>query len=446
MNDILVFSQQVPDTTFLRATKPNTKSINKKSGYALPLLLSSEVVPVIFDRYIKNADYARISPSNVFYNLNPAHWTWDDDGFQTNQAAHPYHGSIFFNCFRSNNYSFWQSAPAVCAGSYLWETFAENQAPAPNDFINTSFGGIVLGEVAHRISGRFLENKTGNIGYKIKAALSFCLNPADGFSRLINKKQYSITNTGKTDSTKMQAEFDVGIRKFNINRTNPFKEKNYRLYSRLRLDYGTRGKNLKEPFGNFSLVAEIGSDDSSFMNVVSVYGSLTGWELFSSKTTSFVTISANYDYYRNQSFFYSGQSIKANIFTSSKMYRKVRLNNSLGAGVVLLAAVPNVHAFKGRDYDYGPGISIDGSSKLFIGEKLSVGINYRGGWMRTVSGNSSSYFVHALTQDIDIKIFRALSISCQTGYFNLHGIFKNFLAMDKIYPYIRIAFRYAVCL
>lgn len=439
----LLFSQQMPADSFLKSIKTSTttNAIHKRRNCAVPLLLSSEVLPVIFDRYIKNADYARISLNNIAYNLNPTHWTWDGDGFQTNQAAHPYHGSIFFNCFRSNNYSFWQSASAVCAGSYLWETFAENQAPAPNDFINTSFGGIVLGEVTHRLSRKLQKNNGRVFNRKAGTLLSFCLNPADAFTRMLNGS--SNNQIDDIDSSKMRIELDLGIRKFNTISSNPFREKNYRFYSRLRLNYGMPGEKLNQPFSNFYVVAEIGADDSSFLNVVRVYGTLKGWRFFSDRKDNLITLSANYDYYRNQSFFYSGQSIKATVFTAPVSNKRYRFSTILGAGVVLLAAVPNWNNYKGRDYDYGPGISFDGGVKLSVIDRVCFEINYRGGWMKTVSGNSSNYFLHAFTQDIDARILKNTYLTWQTGYFNLHGNFKESASNDKKYPYIRLSLRYA---
>jgi len=81
----------------------------------------------------------------------------------TNQFAHPSHGSVFFYAFRYNGYSFWQSVPAVFAGSYVWETAGEVQAPSINDFINTGFGGVVMGEMTHRFAGKLIDNESRGI-------------------------------------------------------------------------------------------------------------------------------------------------------------------------------------------------------------------------------------------------------------------------------------------
>ncbi|SDG42104.1 DUF3943 domain-containing protein [Mucilaginibacter sp. P25] len=94
------------------------------------------------------------------HNLQPSSWTWDNGAFGTNQFAHPYHGSLYFSAFRANGYTFWQSVPPTLIGSYIWEAAAEKQYPSPNDFINTCFGGIALGEMTYRLSNQIVNNHT----------------------------------------------------------------------------------------------------------------------------------------------------------------------------------------------------------------------------------------------------------------------------------------------
>src|SRR3569833_3006343 len=96
-----------------------------------------ETVSWVLDHYVSRESWANISFKSMGHNFKPSSWAWDNDEFQTNQIGHPFHGSIFFNSFRSNGYNFWQSVPASFAGSYVWETLGETQAPSINDFINT---------------------------------------------------------------------------------------------------------------------------------------------------------------------------------------------------------------------------------------------------------------------------------------------------------------------
>jgi len=277
----------------------------KRFGRAAMQFGLVQLIPFTFDRYITHADYAYISFKTAGHNLKPSSWTWDNDEFQTNQFGHPYHGSLFFSSFRANGYSFWQSVPAVVAGSYLWETFAENQEPSPNDFINTTFGGIVLGEMTYRLSNRIVNNRTYGFKRQASEVLGFIVNPMNGLTRIMDGKWGKVS--GKPvdqDSSKVTAELDLGIRRYNNENGSDLKRSKFGWYGRVKLLYGNAYENYRVPFSNMYINAEFGKDDSSFVNTINVYGSLAGWRIRSGEQKRHLAVlSANYDYIRNRAFF-----------------------------------------------------------------------------------------------------------------------------------------------
>jgi hypothetical protein len=84
---------------------------------------------------------------------------WDDNAFINNQFAHPYHGNLYYNAARSAGYNDWEAAPFPIAGSLMWEYIGEVCRPVLNDWINTSLGGIALGEMTYRASSLILDNQ-----------------------------------------------------------------------------------------------------------------------------------------------------------------------------------------------------------------------------------------------------------------------------------------------
>ena len=92
---------------------------------------------------------ARITPETWWANMEHG-WVWDLDDFVVNQVGHPYQGSNYFNTGRANGLSFYESAAVTAFGSSTWEYFGETNKPSLNDFINTTLGGIALGEMFHR--------------------------------------------------------------------------------------------------------------------------------------------------------------------------------------------------------------------------------------------------------------------------------------------------------
>jgi len=435
------------DTTRKARRQHNRASFaHKNFGRASLELGMMEILPWTWDRYLKHADYAKISFKTIGQHLSPSSWAFDDDNFQTNQFGHPYHGSYFFNTFRTNGYSFWQSAPAVAVGSYIWETAAENQAPAPNDFVNTTFGGIVLGEMTYRLSNRIINNRIRGFKRQVNEVIALLIDPVNGLNRIIDGKWGKVMNNAPDyDSTKVSAEFDLGLRQFNGN-GSLFKGNHYGWYGHIKLQYGSPYINFKKPFTNISINTEFGKDDSSKVNAVSVYGSLTGWKIYTERVKNLAILSANYDYIRNEAFFYGAQSVKMNLYTEDTVSRAIKLTSALGAGPVLLAAVPDAYMRGNRNYDYGAGFAFNAGGGIAIINRVFFNVNYRGGWMHTINGNPSHYFLQAYTNELAVRVVKRLLIGAEAGKFNLHGEFEKYADIDKTYPYIRISARYTTSL
>ena len=418
----------------------------KRPSRARLEFIGAELAPWLLDNYVRGTNYTKISWKSTAHNLNPGNWEWDNDNFQTNQFGHPYHGSLFFSAYRTNGYSFWQSVPASVVGSYLWETFAENQAPAPNDFINTSFGGIVLGEMTYRLSSRIVNNNSRGFKRQASEVLGMIINPMNGLNRIFDGKwgRHSYEPADR-DSLKITAEFDLGIRKFGVLNSNPLHDGHFGWYGRARLIYGSPYEDYRKPFSNINILAEIGKDDSTVVNTLSAYGSLAGWPIRSTgKFQHLAILSANYDYIHNAAFFYGGQSVKINLYSKIELVNKVKINTALNAGAILLAAIPSQYLFKGRNYDYGPGLSAGGSGGLNLGDKFFYSFNYRGGYIKTVNGNSSHYFLHTITNEVSYRFLDDLSLAAESGYFFLNGSYKTHPNDSKKYPYLRFSVRYAL--
>jgi hypothetical protein len=84
-------------------------------------------------------------------------WVFDPNGFDTNQFAHPYQGSLYMTAARSLGVSFWWSSLYTGLGSFLWETAGEVHPPSVNDQITTTVAGILFGEALYRLSSRILD-------------------------------------------------------------------------------------------------------------------------------------------------------------------------------------------------------------------------------------------------------------------------------------------------
>ena len=104
-----------------------------------------------FANLIRGQVTAHITPKTWWANMEQG-WVWDLDDFAVNQVGHPYQGNNYFNTGRANGLSFYESAAVTAFGSATWEYFGETNHASLNDLINTTLGGIALGEMFHRMA------------------------------------------------------------------------------------------------------------------------------------------------------------------------------------------------------------------------------------------------------------------------------------------------------
>lgn len=190
--------------TWLRAWDEKRQSfVASDSTLALPVKkrywqAAAEVTDInvsvqLFDRYALNSDFAQTTLRSLKRNFTDG-MVWDNDFFITNMFAHPYHGNLYYNAARTNGLSFWESAPYALGGSLMWEFLGETEPPAINDIIATSMGGMAIGEMTHRLSQTFLDDRTRGFRRFIREAGAAIVNPIQGLHRIISGDAWHVRN------------------------------------------------------------------------------------------------------------------------------------------------------------------------------------------------------------------------------------------------------------
>src|SRR4029450_2851454 len=98
---------------------------------------------------IRGPDTAKVTPETWGTNMKRG-WEGELDGFAGNQIGHPCQGNNYCTTGRANGLNYWESAAMTAFGSGTWEYFGETNQASLNDFINTTLGGIALGEMFNR--------------------------------------------------------------------------------------------------------------------------------------------------------------------------------------------------------------------------------------------------------------------------------------------------------
>ena len=140
------------------------KKYNPKKPLWIPLteVVGYNVFIWGFNRYIADQPHARISWETVKDNFNTG-WHWDADDLATNMFGHPFGGGIMFNFARTSGYNYLASLGVTAFGSWQWEFFMENEPPAWNDWVMTTFGGAMYGEMFYRFANLIIdESKSGS--------------------------------------------------------------------------------------------------------------------------------------------------------------------------------------------------------------------------------------------------------------------------------------------
>lgn len=180
--------------------RPDGPSADWDSVPQRPWIAAAEATGInafvhLFDRYALAADYAQTTLHSWRRNITNG-FVWDNDVFSTNLFAHPYHGNLYFNSARSNGLSFWQSAPYALGGSLMWEMLGEREPPAINDLVATTVGGICIGEIAHRISDLFIDERLTGFSRFLREAATTIVDPMKGLNRIVSGRAWHVTASG----------------------------------------------------------------------------------------------------------------------------------------------------------------------------------------------------------------------------------------------------------
>ncbi len=235
-----------------------------------------------FDRYVLNADFARISGKTISHNFRNG-FVWDNDQFSTNLFAHPYHGGLYFNAARTNGLNFWQSVPYSFGGSLMWEIVCEKEPPAMNDFIATSVGGVSIGEVTHRLSALVLDDSKRGWPRFWREFLGTLICPVRGLNRLVSGEAWRISRNARPyhDHSQLPVDFSIAAGYRYLADNNSLFRGEVNPYLNLSLVYGQPFcDRTNKPYDYFTADISFGlSSNQPLINRVNLLGRLWGTPL-----------------------------------------------------------------------------------------------------------------------------------------------------------------------
>jgi hypothetical protein len=389
----------------------------------------------VFDRITRGdeTDEFNTNPETWWANVK-AGFEWDDNNFNTNQFAHPYHGSTYFNAGRSNGLDFWESGQLAALGSLQWEYMGETNRPAFNDFINTTVGGIALGEMFRRVAILIRDNEATGKGRVWREIGAAPLDVVGGFNRVVRGEAWRVApNPPDRRPNTLGLRIDAGVRLFDEG-SGPDDETTTTAFGELRFDYGDMlDPAARQPYDAFRFIVQANTSDSAVVNRFQGEGLLWGAPLDpSGKANHRFVINQRFDYVTNPAYQVGGQSVEGRLISRFGISDDLGLRTTVGVIATLLGAVNS--EFVGltqRTYDYGPGGGLDfGAVLRRRGEDL-VSLGWVGWWVETVAGDDGSHFVEAALLDARWPIGRTFGLGASASYFRRDSWYPGDVAVHQ---------------
>jgi len=378
-------------------------------------LLGMEVVSWGFNRYVADQAYALISWETLRNNLQ-AGFAFDNDKFTTNQLGHSIGGSFYFNASRSNGFTFWESTLFTAAGSAIWEIAAETQGPSLNDLVNTTFGGMVSGETAYRLSQMFLDDRARGGERVLRETAAALLNPTQFVTRLATGELWA-ARAERGDvilPSQFVAELDGGWRHFvSGRRANPDQ-----ALVTLAMRYGDPfERSVSRPFDSFEASLDVSAPSSAWLTRVEIRGLLGGWDLDpgSAGGRHVLGFFMDFDYTNNDARLFSSQSFRFGLLSMRPLGKGLDLRAEILGGAAPLVALQNDHpdasnGLVGRTYDYGPGAAVFTAIRLRRRELDLLTLTYSLFWTHTSDGVARNSSIQSFRAETRIPVTGPLSL------------------------------------
>lgn len=240
-----------------------------------------------FDRFVMNEDFAEVNMHTIHKNFQHG-FVWDNDQFSTNLFAHPYHGNLYYNAARSNGLSFWESAPYALGGSLMWEFCGEIEPPAINDLMATTFGGICIGEITHRVTDVILSDRIRGFRRFLREFAATAICPMRGFNRIVRGEAWRVDPNAEPyhDRSRFPVDFSITAGARYLADDGSMFRGEWNPYIGMSLEYGDAfNRRENKPFDFFTADVKLGlSANQPLINALHLMGRIWSAPIFSERS------------------------------------------------------------------------------------------------------------------------------------------------------------------
>jgi Domain of unknown function (DUF3943) len=387
---------------------------------------------------IRGQDTAHITPKTWWTNMKRG-WEWDLDEFAVNQIGHPYQGNNYFTAGRANGLDFWESAALTAFGSGTWEYFGETNQASLNDFINTTLGGIALGEMFHRTAWLVRNTQLSGKPRLMKEIAATAIDPITGVNRFISGDSSRISEkpADMVPST-LGAMAAAGV----IWRGSNTDEVDSVTGAFIEMDalYGDveAVARSRTPYDAFAVRLTFGG--GSALSEARVRGRLIGQPY--RHGTLQLTVAQGYQYNANPAYRFGAESVDARLGGTKNLTDRTSVWANAWGGVTILGAVdsiplegkveevPDPEAGQGvstgpRYYDYGPGTNFGGYLNFKRGPRTFLTFGYEAHHLHVLDGVRANHLLQRARADLLLPLRGQFGIGVTGEYFDRRTYYQQ---------------------
>jgi hypothetical protein len=408
------------------------------------------IINVIYNigNQARGEETAKISFKSWWNNMKYG-FEWDDNPFVTNQFGHPYQGSNYFTAGRANGLSYWESAALTAFGSASWEYFGENNYASFNDIVNTTLGGIALGEAFHRAAWMIRDTHATGKSRLWQEIFATVVDPMGGANRFISGDSHRVSDKPATFAPASSSAVASLGALWQGNNDNAFSE-SPSAFLEMDVVYGTplegRGRT---PFEAFTVNLRMGGGQG--LSDVRVRGRLFGQPLNDGKLH--LALAHSFDYVANKAYKFGRQGFDMVLSKRIGAREGTSVVVFGGGGVTAQGAVDRValttapatastetdpDSEEERDYDYGPGTTFGGSAIFERKGRAFFDIAYQGYQIYVVDGVRSNHVLQRFRMDLIVPVHRRLAFGTAGEYFYRKTYFATGGERRDKFPQVRI--------
>jgi hypothetical protein len=353
----------------------------------------------------RDRDWAPVTRSSLASNLRHG-FEFDQDVLQTNFFGHPYHGGLQFNAARGAGLGFWESSVYAFAGSVGWELFAEREKPAINDLAVTALGGILLGEITHRLASEILDDSAQD-GRLLRELGAAAVSPLRGFARLTTGRAWRSGPAGLRRPLRLELDFGIDrVRQADENGTSTSGRP--AVLFAADIDYGDLlprpDRATFDPFEHFELYAAANVFNSELRGA-HVYSTALLWgqsltlsrEPRALRDNDVLGLGMSYEYVGTNFTTYSGIGVGPVNHLVLRLGRQRSMRLSVGAELVPVLGATSTQAGSGeRDYNFATGFSPWSGLELRLGRLGELGLQMRHYLAEVVDGERGQEMIGSL--------------------------------------------------